>query len=335
MDDLDYNDQPFVTEVLPLETKAQATRLDTTGVRPANIEYALLPITELEESFRHSGWRANRQKVLNALLAVNKSAARIDAFCNCGSAMMVEASEAGDELRILGSYCHDRFCVACGNERSERIARNVAKKVEGHVIRFVTFTVKHTTKPLYNQLRKLFADFRLIRRVEPWKSMVSGGAYFCEIKLSEADGMWHPHLHCLVEGGFIDQQQLRDAWLRITGDSFVVDVRAVSDQESVVRYVSKYVGKPVDASVYKDPERLAEYILAVGGTRFCGGFGDWRGFRLEARSTTDVVWKKLGMLTTLLDDARSGDQAALELITALRRKYFWLPSAADLKEKPP
>jgi len=335
MEDKDYNDCDWLTDVQPQESNAQSHRLDTTGVYPPRAEFAIPTIAEEEERFRHSGWRHQRQAVLRAMLATSKSESRIDRFCNCGSCMAVEVAEEDGRLRISANYCRDRFCVPCGVERTERIARNLAKHCDKKQIRFVTLTLKHNKNRLSTEIRRILTCFKSVRRASPWLSAVSGGAYFLEIKLSAQDSHWHVHLHCLVETSWLDQRQLSAAWKRVTGDSFIVDVRPVCAHEQVIRYVTKYVGKPLDASIHQDFDRLCEFVVAVSGTRFCGTFGSWRGLKLEAPSTTDTVWHRVGLLSSLLADARSGDDAALKLVEVLRRTYFWLPSAAQIREQPP
>ena len=53
-----------------------------------------------EESFRHSGWRPGRIRVLEALRASNASAARIRRFRECGSNCYVEYSRSLNRYRF-------------------------------------------------------------------------------------------------------------------------------------------------------------------------------------------------------------------------------------------
>jgi hypothetical protein len=51
-----------------------------------------------------------------------------------------------------------------------------------------------------------------------WYTRADGTKY-------RGDGMWHPHLHVIAEGRFLDKHALSAAWHHATGDSFVVDIR--------------------------------------------------------------------------------------------------------------
>lgn len=128
------------------------------------------------------------------------------------------------------------------------------------------------------------------------------------------------------------QAELSAAWKVATGDSWIVDIRAIPDSTHVIRYVTKYVGKPTDPALYSKPNQLEEFILACRGVRFCSTFGSWRGVKLERQEKTDKEWKTLGLLEQIIDRARGGCEKSLEMLVALRRKYFWLPTAKQLKE---
>src|SRR5439155_2851326 len=72
---------------------------------------------------------------------------------------------------------------------------------------------------------------------------------------------WHPHAHLLVESDYIDGDELREAWLAITGDSFVTwiesvrrhaDQRWAGDVDAALRELLKYAAKPTPAFLAAD-----------------------------------------------------------------------------------
>lgn len=123
---------------------------------------------------------------------------------------------------------------------------------------------------------------------------------FTEIKIGR-DNRWHVHCHILAEGKFIDTNDLSREWHAVTGDSPVVDIRAVESVEKAAGYIAKYGSKPCDRSVIFQPSRLIEAIEAMHGARTCTTFGEWRGKRLSACSddTDNVGWERVGTLQNI------------------------------------
>ena len=69
------------------------------------------------------------------------------------------------------------------------------------------------------------------------------------------------HLHILVNR-YVHQRQLANDWRRITGDSFVVDVRPV-DAQRAAHYVAKYLSKALD-SRQEHPKGRRRYSSTQG-----------------------------------------------------------------------
>jgi hypothetical protein len=88
--------------------------------------------------------------------------------------------------------------------------------------------------------------------------------------------LWHPHLHVLYEGEFFPHVKLAADWLALTGDSKIVHITAINSVKSAAFYVTKYITKTADSSVYSDHEALCEAVLACKNRRLCIPFGTWR-----------------------------------------------------------
>jgi hypothetical protein len=146
---------------------------------------------------------------------------------------------------------------------------------------------------------------------------VSGGVQILEVKLGQ-DALWHVHLHCLLEGQYLDQRQLSAEWYATTGDSFIVDVRRCGEGE--VKYAAAYAGKPLDASIFADEGKLDEAVVALKGVRLVTTFGEWRGLDVDAPDPdAPTDWVTVAPLCRLLNDARRGDRWALALLGQLTR----------------
>lgn len=283
---------------------------------PPRDEFRVTPSTSIETSFRHSGWKRQRQAVWAALVSLHVHPGRLDRFSNCGSGCCVEYSPSTGACRLSANYCHDRLCVPCAAARSAQVTRALLQGAAGRDVRFMTLTLRHSQTPLRSQIDRLYASFARLRRGAWFRSVCTGGAGVLEVKVGE-DGLWHVHLHALVLGGFIDQRRLSQEWHSITGDSYIVDVRKVQNDQAV-RYVGAYSGKPLDASIYRDPDRLREFALAIKGRRLINLWGDWAKLDLDAADpAAPVDWIVVGRLDQLVRDAGRGDPWATSLLNAL------------------
>ncbi len=267
--------------------------------------------------FRHSGWQPDRKRIAESLTRTEQTCSRIEAFHDCGShAYVLRNVDDPERYRIAGSACHDRFCLPCASERSSIIAHNVVEIIDNREIRFVTLTIQCSTLTLTRSLDKLFSAFSSLRRVEPWKTSVLGGVAFLEITYSKRSCVWHPHLHCLVDGTWIDQHALKEAWLRITADSYIIDIRRPANKDSVARYAAKYASKPFNTTYVRNRDLLDEAIVALKGRRLCTTFGTWRGQILTA-TPDDGAWEHVASLDSVIARAASGNVDCCAILTSL------------------
>lgn len=321
---------PLVSPCLvsPTSLDPPETNLHTPLASPGagvqeRLDWSLDPLQSANPSinFRHSGWRADRYRVYNALRRTAQPGNRLHDFTECGKhAYVFQSLEDPDVYTLGGSTCHDRFCLPCARERSRIIATNVKDKLQSQRARFITLTLKSTTEPLAVLLAKLSRDFATLRRSKLWRHKVTGGVAFLEIKWLNRTQRWHPHLHCLVQGRYIPQDDLSKTWLKVTGTSKIVDIRIASDNAHVTSYITKYASKPLDHTVVTDPPRLDEAVLALKGKRLCTTFGSWRGYKLTTPPESGT-WLQLGTLDELITRAEAGEQQAVHALDALRIQY--------------
>jgi len=144
-----------------------------------------------------------------------------------------------------------------------------------------------------------------------------GGCYFLEVTRNVKIGSWHTHLHVIWEGSFISQQKLREQWLAITGDSFIVDVRFIRDTAGAISYLAKYLGKPAPASVADDDATLLDYVMGMRGRRLLGVFGDWRTYNLLKLPDSRGSWLVVAPLQSILRAAAAGDVSCSRILELL------------------
>lgn len=272
---------------------------------------------DIPVTFRHSGWARIRSHVRAAMETNRARPRQLKRFDLCGSDPWV-AVDPNDPTRfaLLSNHCHSRWCVPCARERGRTIATNLRLKLGPGPVRMLTLTLKHSDTPLRAQVSRIYRAFRVLRTRRCWKNNVDGGAAVLEIKHSWNDQLWHVHLHVVYHGAPIDQKVLKALWWKITGDSFVVDIRLLGGPEDGARYVSKYVSKPFSNTVVNKPDALCELLSALAGRRLVLTFGTWRGFKLtEKIDATD--WKSLCPLPILYERVDAGDADAYAIMRAL------------------
>lgn len=231
-------------------------------------------------------------------------------------AFVYQSLDDPHRFRLGGSSCHDRYCVPCSRDRSQILAENVLKTLSGKGSRFLTLTLRHTAQPLRSQLNRLYSCFSKLRTRAAWKNHVVGGAAFVECKWIAKTQSWHPHFHVILEGKYFPKELIKAEWYRVTGDSYVTDIRFVKDDATIAGYVTKYVSKPFDSTFVNQAILLQEHIAAMHRRRLCLTFGTWRGIQLTA--TPDPgAWLSLGSLESLADSALAGDAVSLEALSQL------------------
>lgn len=306
------SDTAVLTSVHPPESKCTASF-------PGRV-HTPCPTETAASRWRHNSWKDTRDRIYESLQRTYQSANRLAAFESCGDRLYVLQHKQDPERVVLaGSGCHDRFCLPCANARSRLIAQRVLCRLGGQRARFLTLTLKTGNEPLVESLDRLYAGFAALRRTRAWKEHVDGGVAFLEVKWMPAGLRWHPHLHCLLQGRFFPHPLIKAEWLRITGDSDIVDIRPVACERQAASYVTKYASKPFNTTFTHEPDLLDEAILAFRGRRLALTFGTWRGYRLTT-PLEETEWICLGSLDSFLADAGAGDRLKARLLPLLPRE---------------
>jgi len=105
---------------------------------------------------------------------------------------------------------------------------------------------------------------------------VVGAVWSYEVKRGKGSGSWHPHLHMIVLAESMpDQAALSSEWHNITGDSFIVDVRPISQDDPASGFIEvfKYAVKFSDQS----PEDTVHAWSTLAGKRLLDSSGAFRG----------------------------------------------------------
>ncbi len=291
---------------------------------------------DLAETFRHGGWKHTRKIINDTLLemrySVNKR--RQPAFACCGADATVEKRFLGTkgacEFRIRSTKCHDRFCIPCSNERAQRYRTCLLQWMyQRPNLSLITLTIKQSDATLTECLDRITKHFRTLRTRPIWKNAVDGGVAIIESKIADDGKSWNCHFHIICQAKFIRIGDLSAAWLQITKDSHVVDVRRVGALNGAVQYVTKYVTKAADHNIIRSPKHLREALVAFTGRRLVSTFGTWRGLILSENpdaeqepSATASSWSPCGRLHDVLARALIGDAESLAIVRAIAPHKF-------------
>jgi len=101
---------------------------------------------------------------------------------------------------------------------------------------------------------------------------VTAGVGVIETTYNKQTQQWHLHLHLIIDGSFFPQKLLSKAWLEVTGDSPICDIRPVPDRRKAVAYMAEYVAKPVELHTWDD-DVICEFADAMHGVRMVMTFG--------------------------------------------------------------
>lgn len=290
--------------------------------------------SDLAEQFRHSGWAPFRKRVDTAMAELTEvSERRLAAFRFCGCDAYVEQRRIGHdnpmtEYRIRSTKCHDRFCVPCSKERAARIRESLLVHMYGKKeLSLLTLTLKSSKVELTKTMDRITKCFRSLRNKPMWKKRVKGGVATIETKLGSGSGEWHCHFHVVAEMKYIDQRALSEEWLRITGDSSIVDIRRVGALGGAVQYITKYITKAMDHSIVNSREFLKQAIVGFTGRRLVSTFGTWRGLKLmekpheEISGVSVTEWWSCGPLDAFIRRARAGSADAIRVMRQICRGF--------------
>lgn len=295
----------------------------------------------------HRKYQADRRRIIAAMLCESEitgpddelddadphyKIARKLAHC-CRGALILTDADTG-QIMVSQARCRSRLCPRCSEIRGWEMQtkiRQLLREVDDP--RFLTVTLASSDRPLDDQIRRLKREFQRLRRRKCWRDHVTGGVVVLEVTYNHSRQQWHPHLHCIIDGTYWPQKEIAAAWLDVTADSSIVDIRRIGSREAMVRYVAKYVSKTSCSS--KIPHnRIAEWAHAVHGSRMYQAFGHLHAVAIEQPEKPDRNYENLASLAQLSREAGHGDERAARLwravsLAAKEKISHDKPGAAD------
>lgn len=298
---------PASSQLDPVETPVWHDPCSSTVVDPD-------PLTLLFDTFRHAGWKTRRAAVFNAMWDLPSPDSRRERFRRCGADRWILRNKKDPAVfKVVTAKCHDRFCSPCVVDRQAIIRRNLETRLAAGRYRFLTLTLRHHHQPLRALTNRLYTAFRKLRQTGHWRDRVDGGVSIFELTHDATRHGWHPHLHCILAGRYIDVVILRRSWLSITGDSSGVDISLIRDKPTAIRYVCKYSTKAIPPQIFRDQDVLAEALQSLSKRRLLICFGTWRNYKL-LQDPDERGWEAFDSVSALIYRRAHDDELASRIL---------------------
>jgi hypothetical protein len=223
-----------------------------------------------------------------------------DALGDCGNYAVFRDYFTIGQTR-LAKFCTCKkhlICPLCAIRRGAKALRVYLAKVDALMAAdallrpfLVTLTVKNGPD-LGERYRHLVENLRVYHRRRSRNNtsseVLKAKSAVWTFEFTNKGKGWHPHVHAVWLGYTApDPFKLSEEWRQLTGDSYIVDVRAIDMSDPVGAFceVFKYALKFSDLG---DIERLTAY-KTLRGKRLVGSFGDLRGLDVEPADQDDLL----------------------------------------------
>lgn len=223
-----------------------------------------------------------------------------DGLIECGNYLHFRHYPSRSQTRLFNAnFCKKHlFCPLCAIRRASKslssyLERYKAIRAQNPNLTpyMVTLTVKNGDDLIerYNHLTKSLSTLVKNRRraltsknsrhtTEFKKIQAAVGSF----EFTNKGNGWHPHVHIIAmlnDGETIDQAKLSQEWLKVTKDSFIVDVRPIGDKDDPIKgfvEVFKYALKFSDLSY----EQQIHAALSLTKRRLLFSLGLFRGVKV-------------------------------------------------------
>lgn len=237
---------------------------------------------------RYSKAKNKALEVADSIGGMGASQRLVERVKSCGDYLVFRHYFTVDQVRLHGaSLCMKHLlCPLCAIRRGAKamkayLDRWECIRAERPLLRpfLLTLTVKDgdDLEERFNHLHK--SQRELWKRKQRGRGSVldgvHGAVWSYEAKRGSGSGKWHPHLHMIVLAeSQPDARQLASEWHNITGDSFIVDVRPIDNDDQVSGFleVFKYAVKFSEQSVAD----TWHCFKTLAGRRLLGSAGCFR-----------------------------------------------------------
>jgi hypothetical protein len=245
--------------------------------------------------------------------------------------------------RVIPNFtCEFRLCPDCGRRRSRKLQNKYLPMMRGFMLHHkvtpvhLVLTQTHRAETRKQSAKRIKDSFIRLQRRQFWNEHFKGGTWSLEFT-KDKNGLHHTHLHIIgFRRKFFDIELLRDEWLAVTGDSYVLHLKPIQDIATGLREVVKYVSKPLDIRRFGAAD-LREF-LGLKNMRMFGTFGEFRDFCKDFEPSDDEG-AAVGDLESLTRDLVEGCECPHpqcgDVLFDLRMSKNELPQFYDRLESSP
>lgn len=221
----------------------------------------------------------------------------------CGSYLLFRDYFTVGKVRLhAAKFCNKHLlCPLCAIRRGAKLVKAYMDRVAVLTASepdlkpyMVTLTVKDGND-LTERFNHLARSVQKLHKMRGGKGQYSeackadAAVWSYEFKRGKNSGQWHPHMHavwlCKTRP---DAKALSEQWKRITGDSFIVDVRSFHDESDtlggfleVFKYALKFSDLPMDDNW--------QAFISLSGKRLVASFGSFRGLDVPDEMTDEQL----------------------------------------------
>ena len=221
------------------------------------------------------GVLAGDQQIANGSTGINPSARPDLAPDPRHPILTLYCGHCGHPLKVQLS-CGSRVCPHCRRKWFGYHFNALYKLVKTWpVIHSMTLTVRNIPDAEFGRscVKEIRANFSRLRAV--FAKQIAGGFYV--VQATNKGKGWHLHLHIIFNGEFIKQEKISAAWEKITGGSYIVDVRDVKNPKKALQYLlADFSGAPRIR-----PEDCDTYDAVFKGSRLVQPFGAYRAYKFK------------------------------------------------------
>lgn len=146
-------------------------------------------------------------------------------------------STIGHHTIIAPARCKRWRCPKCGPAKADELAKRIAST---QAQRFLTLTARPSDYPSAKaQLDAMRGSWRSLWKQIRRRRPNDARGYVVIVELHKNN---RPHLHILLDCGYLPQRWLSARWNELTG-SPIVDIRAIRSEKGIARYLAKYLVK--------------------------------------------------------------------------------------------
>ncbi len=287
-DSIRQESHPRGIETLPAKLERYA------NARARSLEMVGYLRTLSDPTDSHLARNAAQQRALDASIRL----------CSCGEWITLRHYYSIDQLRLIAAnFCQQaKLCPLCAIRRGSRnmyvyMQRYEFIKAQKPTLQpfLVTLTVKNgldlveRVKHLKTSVRRCIDARRLaLTRGKCHTVFADFAGGIGSFEITNNGKGWHPHVHFIILAeNMPDKERLSNEWLKRTKDSYIVDVRAI-DQENpasgfceVFKYAMKFQGMSCENNWTAHCNLRGQHLLI--------SFGDFYGVKLPEKLEDDCL----------------------------------------------